>query len=211
VLWRLTQIVAVCLLSGQLPTYAQQPAISEMPAEVDCSRPADSEKEKASGPEISIVEVVFSGSLELPVSDQEQIAASVKQQGDGNSVDGVIDEALERVKAGWLDHGYFKVEVSADARTLTSSPARQRIALSVHVDEGIQYRLRKMTFKPSGGIIDVGILRGLFPIKDGDVFVPRSRLDWRIFVTPMESWDTSTLLPSQIPHSTTKRRWPTLA
>jgi outer membrane protein assembly factor BamA len=141
-----------------------------MPTEVDCPRPADSEKEQASGPEISIVEVVFSGSLELPVSDQEQIAASVKQKGDGNSLDGVIDEALERVKAGWLDHGYFKVEVSADARTLTSSPARQRIALSVHVDEGMQYRLRKMTFKPSGGIIDVGILRGLFPIKDGDVF-----------------------------------------
>jgi outer membrane protein assembly factor BamA len=159
-----------CLLAGQLPIYVQHPAIPEMNTEIDCSRPSVSPNQQASGPEISIVEVSFSGSLELPVSEQEQIAASVKEQNYGNSPVGVIDEALERVKKGWQDRGYFTVEVSADARTLTSSPASQRIALSVHVDEGIQYRLRKMTFKPSGGKIDVGILRGLFPMKDGDVF-----------------------------------------
>jgi outer membrane protein insertion porin family len=141
-----------------------------MPTEVDCSRPAVSEKEQDPGPEISIVEVAFSGSLELRVSDQEQIAASVKQQNYGYSPVGAIDKALERVRAGWHDHGYFKVEASADARTLTSSPASQRIALTIHIDEGVQYRLRKMTFKPSGGAIDVGVLRGLFPMKDGDVF-----------------------------------------
>jgi outer membrane protein assembly factor BamA len=160
----------MCLLPGQLLTSAQQPAIAEMNTEIDCPRPSVSANEKTSGLEISIVDVAFSGSLELPASDREQIAASVKQQKYENSFDGVIDEALERVKAGWQDHGYFKVEVSGDARTLTSSPVSQHVALSVHVDEGMQYRLRKMTFKPSGGKIDVGILRGLFPMKDGDVF-----------------------------------------
>jgi outer membrane protein assembly factor BamA len=170
--WRPFQsvVVTICLLPGHLLTYAQQPAIAEINTEIDCPRPSASANEKTSSPEITIVDVSFSGSLELPVSDQEQIAASVKQQNYGNSSVGVIDEALERVKKGWQDRGYFKVEASADARTLTSSPAGQRIALTVHVDEGVQYRLRKMTFKPSGRIIDVGILRGLFPIKDGDVF-----------------------------------------
>jgi outer membrane protein assembly factor BamA len=123
-----------------------------------------------SGPEISIAEVTFSGFLQMPISDQDQIAASIKQQTFGTSLDGVTDEAVERVKAGWQDRGYFRVQVSGTERTLTSSPAIQRIAFSFDVEEGLQYSLGEITFKNNKVISDAAALRSLFPISDGDIF-----------------------------------------
>ena len=100
----------------------------------------------------SIAEVAFSGALQIATSDQDQIAASIKQQTKGNSLDEVTNEALERARAGWQNQGYFKVKVSGETKILTSGPASQRIALSVHVDEGLQYRLREITFKHNHAI-----------------------------------------------------------
>jgi outer membrane protein insertion porin family len=106
----------------------------------------------------------------MPVSDQDQIADSVKQETHGTSLDGVTEEALERVRAGWQNHGYFKVQVTGEARTLTSRPASRRIALFVQVEEGAQYKLSRITFRNNRAINDVNALRSLFPIKDGDIF-----------------------------------------
>jgi outer membrane protein insertion porin family len=106
----------------------------------------------------------------MPATDQDQIAASLKQRTYTGSLDGVVDEAEERVRAAWQDRGYFKVQVSGKGRTLTRSPVNQRIALSFRVDEGLQYRLGKVLFRNNKAIGNVGTLRALFPIADGDVF-----------------------------------------
>ena len=63
-----------------------------------------SDDRQPSGPEVSMAEVTFSGSLQLPLSDQDQIAASIKRQDYGISPDGATDDAVERVSAGWQDH-----------------------------------------------------------------------------------------------------------
>ena len=97
------------------------------------------------------------------------IASSIKLQTHGESVDGVTDEALEKVRAGWQNRGYFKVEVSGKAKTLTASHGR-RIAIEVRMDEGMQYRLSEITFKNNKAVQNVKALRAIFPIKDGDVF-----------------------------------------
>lgn len=125
-----------------------------------------------SGSKISIAEVTFLGSLQLPVFDQDQIADSIKRQDYGKSLDldGVTDDAVERVRVGWQDHGYFKVLVSSDERTLTSSPATRPVALSFHVDEGLQYSLDRITFKNYKLMRDVSVVRRLFPINDGEIF-----------------------------------------
>jgi hypothetical protein len=94
-------------------------------------------KQQRSGPESSVVEVRFSGVLQLPVSDQEEIAASIKEI-HGSSVDAAREEALERVKLGWWNRGYLKAQVRGDVETLTRSPASQRVALTAYVDEGMQ-------------------------------------------------------------------------
>jgi outer membrane protein insertion porin family len=74
------------------------------------------------------------------------------------------------VRAGWQDRGYFKVQATGKAKILSSSPASQRIAIKVQVDEGTQYRLGEITLRNNRAISGVAALRGLFPIKDGDIF-----------------------------------------
>jgi outer membrane protein assembly factor BamA len=160
--FRLAQVVifaAMCLLAGRLHVNAQS-----------CPTPPASHDEQPLGPEISITEVTFSGYLQLPILDQEQITTSIKKQTYEVPLDRAIDEALERLRSGWQDHGYFQVQVNGEATTLTSSLAGQRIALSVHVDEGLQYSLGRIGFKHNKAISDVGALRDLFPIKDREIF-----------------------------------------
>jgi outer membrane protein insertion porin family len=109
----------------------------------------------------------------MPVTDQEQIAESLKQKASGGtSVDGVTEEALERARLGWQDRGYFNVHITGEARVLTSSPISQLVALSVHVDEGPRYTLGGIAFKNNNNkaIRNLDALRVLFPIADGDIF-----------------------------------------
>lgn len=121
-------------------------------------------------PEISIASLSFSGYLQMPVSEQEEIAASITQRSDAGSLDQVREEAEEKLRIQWLNHGYFKAQVSSDAHVLSSNSAGERIALSVHVDEGPQYRLAQITFKNNKAVSNEKVLRALFPLKDGDIF-----------------------------------------
>ena len=105
----------------------------------------------------------------MPVADQDEIVASIKEQTYGDSLEGATDGALERVRIGWQNHGYFKVLVNGYATALDSTPAGRRVALSVHVDEGAQYRLGGIEFKGNRAIANEA-LRALFTIKDGDIF-----------------------------------------
>jgi outer membrane protein insertion porin family len=128
-----------------------------------------SDKKGPSGPEVSITGVTFSGFIELPIVDQDQIASSIKQQS-YDTIDGVIEEGSERVRAGWQNHGYFNVLVTDEGSTVTSTPDSERVVLSVHVDEGLQYKLGGITFRNNRAISNMNALRALFPIKDKDIF-----------------------------------------
>jgi outer membrane protein assembly factor BamA len=163
---RFAQIVILataCLLAGKPQVEAQASGCPTRSASASHDR-------QPFGPETSIAEVTFSGSLQLAVSDQDEIAASIMRQDSGKSPDGATDDAVERVRTGWQDHGYFKVKVSGEKRTLTSRLDSRRIALSFYVEEGLQYSLDRITFKNYKLMADVSAVRGLFPIDDGDVF-----------------------------------------
>jgi hypothetical protein len=104
---RLAQIAALattCLLAGSVSVDAQAtdlaPVTVTCPAlsSLDDHQPDD---QRLSRPKISIAAVKFSGALQIPISDQDMIISSIKLQTHGDSVHGVTDEALERVRAGW--------------------------------------------------------------------------------------------------------------
>lgn len=164
-------LVAACLLTSDQSSHGQivaNPFPETVPA-VSCP-PSGVQGPPASGPEISIAGISFSGALQMPAEKLNEIAESVKRETRGNSVESVSDEALERVRAGWQNRGYFKVLVNGQAR-LASSASNQQIALFVNVDEGEQYRLSEITFKKNNrAISNVTALRRLFPIEDGEVF-----------------------------------------
>jgi len=76
-------VVTACLLAGVARVCAQStdPAIS-----VTCPPLSTLDnRQKPSGTEILIVKVGFSGVLNMPASDQAQIAGSIKQQAHGHS------------------------------------------------------------------------------------------------------------------------------
>jgi len=158
-----------CLLAGNVQIQAQK-AIPEIEAEKSCPPSSGSYDQKPSDPEISVDGVTFSGFLRMPVSDQDEIAASIKERTYRIPPDQATDEALEIARVGWQDHGYFKVQVNGYATTLDSALTRRRITLSVYVDEGLQYRLGGIEFKGNRAVANLETLRALFPTKDGDIF-----------------------------------------
>jgi len=161
------------LLAGCMPIHAQQADTTvgpEIQYQSHCARTSRSYDAQPSGAEVSIDNVTFSGFLQMPISDQEEIATSISQETHAYPLDGLIEEALERVRLGWQDRGYFNVAVSGDTRTLAKNAADVHIALFVHVDEGPRYTLGGITFKHNKSLADVKRLRALFPINDGEVF-----------------------------------------
>jgi outer membrane protein assembly factor BamA len=168
---RLAQFVLVTwLFTGVLPADSQSQASQEIsPPSKPCSATSPHD-EPSSGPEISIANVTFSGFIQMPVPDQEDIAAAVKRDTRGSDLNSLVEEALERIRAGWQDRGYFKVKISGDARNAPKTENNTQIALFVHVDENAQYRLRGIGFKNNKAIWNSAAMRALFPIKDGDIF-----------------------------------------
>jgi outer membrane protein insertion porin family len=167
-------VAATCILAGVLPTSAQQDSsysLRGIPG-TPCPASSTSVHDQPSAPSIRVAEITFSGALQLSSFEQEQIAASIKSQPNiaGTSVDDVADLALELVREGWQDRGYFAVQGEGEARTLTSNALGQRIAINVHVDEGPLYSWGEITFKNNKALSDTSLLRRLFPMKHGDTF-----------------------------------------
>jgi TonB family protein len=120
-------------------------------------------------PEVRISDVMFDGTLEIPLEEQNQIAMAIKRREYWGSADGVTDEALELVREAWQDRGYFKVQVTGESKIISSNPVSSRIALNAHIDEGEEYRLAEITFRGNKAISNTRALRDLFPVKDGEI------------------------------------------
>jgi outer membrane protein assembly factor BamA len=175
--YRMAQVLASLLLTccvGDLYLRAQVPGRATSPelqveGNAICPPGSAPHPEAPPGPDISFAKVEFSGRLQLPVSEQQKIASGIKEDVHGYPLAGLVDEALERVKFGWRNHGYFDVYVSGDTTTLSSGPANERLLLRVEVNEGYLYRLGGITFKNNKAIHDVETLRHSFPLQDGDI------------------------------------------
>jgi len=93
-----------------------------------------------------------------------------------------LGEDTERVRYEYQNRGYFKALVQ-DPKTeihdtghpgfhiplLQKGPGKA-VDITMPIDEGEKYRLGSITFKNNKAIPNSKALRGVFPIKDGDVF-----------------------------------------
>jgi len=155
--------IFICCLACSLHAYGQDSLSS---SQEPC---AATHSDSSPRIDISIANVSFWGpGIQLPSSDQNDIAAKVESTAHGSSAEDVTEKALELVREAWQDHGYFQAHVTGDARTISSNAISQRISLSVHVEEGVQYRLQEITFKHNK-VFYSDILRKLFPIENGEV------------------------------------------
>ena len=160
------------VLSHTLSLHAQNPVPNTIPGtqsikECPSRLAADT---RPSGPEITLAELKFEGDTHLSMADRNQIASELTQRTYWGNLENATDELQERVRAAWMNRGYFKVQVHCDARTLTSGPVSQRIAATILVDDGPQYRLGRIVFKNNKAISNIRALRSLFHAADGEVF-----------------------------------------
>src|SRR5579864_3752010 len=92
-----------------------------------------------------------------------------------------LEEDSERVRDALQHYGYFKATVDdpkTNLRTISKGlhiPLFQKrpakvMDITIPLEEGQRYRLKAITFKNNKAIADTTKLRGLFPIKDGEVF-----------------------------------------
>jgi outer membrane protein insertion porin family len=93
-----------------------------------------------------------------------------------------LEEDTERVRSEYQNRGYFKVlvqdpktEIHDTGHTGVHIPLLQKgpgkaVDITMPIEEGDKYRLAAITFKNNKAISNVKALRGLFPIKDGDIF-----------------------------------------
>jgi outer membrane protein insertion porin family len=93
-----------------------------------------------------------------------------------------LNEDVERVRAEYQNRGYFKVLVE-DPKTdihdtghsgahvpLLQAGLGKSVDITIPIQEGDRYNLGSITFKNNKAIKEERALRGLFPIKDGDIF-----------------------------------------
>jgi len=93
-----------------------------------------------------------------------------------------LEEDTERVRAEFQNRGYFKVlvddpktEIHDTGHTGFHVPWIQpglgkSVDITMPIEEGDRYRLGTITFKNNKAISNVIALRGLFPMKDGEIF-----------------------------------------
>jgi outer membrane protein assembly factor BamA len=127
---------------------------------------------------VIIKRIDFDGPIHLSQSDVARIIKEANQKmlnaDDPESINAFTEFSL---RGAWQDHGYFKVILTSQARSLGGNSNEERFLITVHVEEGLQYHLKDIRFRV---VTDTGIggdsaipeaeLRAAIPIRDGEIF-----------------------------------------
>ena len=143
---------------------------------------------------MTVADLVFAGGPPFKIANLQQIVSDLKQRTYPGPTDGTVAGLDEITRRAWQDEGFFQVQAQSEARVLTSNPVSERVAVTLRVDEGKQYRLSKITFKNNRALTNPTALRSLFSIKDGEIFkLSVIATGWKIFGAPTSTTDMSTL------------------
>jgi hypothetical protein len=143
------------------PTYAQEVATAY----------ADVALRSAAPKKVVIVDsVAFDGPITLPAQNQQKLIDDLKQL--NLDADSRWLEELEEgpVRAAWQDDGYFQVEGKATTKVVGDDALGEHLALTVHVDEGLQYFQGTVQFASSDPdshlVFSTEELRSLYPLRE---------------------------------------------
>jgi outer membrane protein assembly factor BamA len=127
-----------------------------------------------SGPKVVIDDLVLDGNTDVSETVWNAVVSGTKAK--IFSGDSWVDELKEvDLRGGLRNRGYFKAEVSAEARVISSSPVLEHVVVRAHVRGGPQYtlsgvRFRNMDSEEKHLVFSAEELRVLIPLHDGDVF-----------------------------------------
>jgi len=117
-----------------------------------------------------IARVDFDGPIHL---SQSVVAQIIKEANHGRMnaddpewVKGFAEVGLREM---WLNHGFYKVNVTAEAHSLGGNSSIERFLVTAHVNEGLQYWLSGVRFVGATDVPEAK-LREAVPIRDGEPF-----------------------------------------
>ncbi|MCI0348603.1 MAG: outer membrane protein assembly factor BamA, partial [Acidobacteriales bacterium] len=144
------------------------------------------------GPKVKVGKIKFEGNKKLSDRTLRSAMKNLKPIGIPHSIfleslfsrtyDATkLSEDEERVRDAYQQKGYFKALVQStrtqirDTKGFRFFPyprmaSGKAVDLTLPIEEGERYRLGSITFKGNKAITDARLLRGLFPMKDGDIF-----------------------------------------
>lgn len=126
------------------PTLAQE--ISAMQEETKTAGP-----ESLPSPRVIIASLQFAPGSHIPESVRERITWSIEspRYHDDSQLSWLEEIQDVGIRGALLDSGYFKAKVNANVRLIDGNEGRRRYVLTVHIDEGRQYRLGDVRFEPT--------------------------------------------------------------
>ena len=145
------------------------------------------------GPKVKVGKIIFRGNRHINDRTLRAAMKNLKPIGIPHSIflenlfaktyDATkLEEDTERVRAEYQNRGYFKVLVEDPKAEIhdTGHPGfhipwiqggvGKAVDITMPIEEGDRYRLGTITFKNNKAIRNTPALRGLFPMKDGDIF-----------------------------------------
>ena len=143
------------------------------------------------GPKIKVGNIRFKGNAHVSSRELRRAMKNLKPIGIPNSIflenlfartfdASKLEEDTQRVQFYYQTKGYYKAAVQDPQTQLRDKtgfhiPFVQKgggkvMDITMSVEEGAKYKLKAIVFKGNKAIINTQLLRGLFPIKDGDTF-----------------------------------------
>jgi outer membrane protein insertion porin family len=145
------------------------------------------------GPKVKVGKITFQGNKNVPRRVLRAAMKNLKPIGIPHSIflenifaktyDATkLEEDTERVRAEYQNRGYFKALIGDPKTTIRDTGNKgfhipllqagpgKAVDINFQIEEGDKYRLGKITFKNNKALSNSAALRGLFPIKDGDIF-----------------------------------------
>jgi outer membrane protein insertion porin family len=144
------------------------------------------------GPKVKVGKIVFKGNQHVNSRTLRAAMKNLKPIGIPQSIflenlfsktfdASKLEEDAERVRDALQGHGYFKAVVDDPKTQLRDTDTKMHVPfvqsgkgkvmdITIPVEEGDKYKLKSITFKNTQAIRNTQLLRGLFPIKDGDTF-----------------------------------------
>jgi len=133
-------------------------------------------KANTSHPKLIIDDLKFDGAIHLAEETLAQLVAEIKRH-DFQADSDWLGELVEvPVRNAWQEHGYFTVLPTAESQVLSRDSTTLHVSVTVHVNEGPQYRLSEVRFqsaedpRPGDELFSFAELRQQIPLRDGDLF-----------------------------------------
>ena len=123
---------------------------------------------------VVIDDVKFDGPTHLPDATRGRLVAELTQRSydaDSRWLEEIQDRSIRDV---WQDEGFLKVLPTARAQTVRTDGTVQHVSLTVHIEEGLQYKLGDVRFLSSDLavplIFSTEELRNMISVREGEIF-----------------------------------------